>query len=324
MKVIVCKEWGPPERLAVEDWPSLPLAPGQLRITVKAAGMNFPDALIVQNRYQLKPPLPFVPGAEVAGVVSEVGAGVSRYQPGDAVTALGSVGGYATEFVADEASVHPIVPGMPFDEASGFILAYGTSMHALRQRAQLKAGETLLVLGASGGVGLAAVQIGKAMGARVLAAASSEEKLALCQASGADALINYSSTPLKDAVRALTGGQGADVIYDPVGGDLTQQCLSCLAWEGRHLVVGFSSGTIPEVALNRVLLKSSQILGVFWGAWIQREPEASAANLRQLAAWYGEGRIKVWVSLRVSLDQVPEALGAFERRSVTGKAVIVM
>jgi NADPH2:quinone reductase len=323
MKAVVCKELGLPEKLVVEELPAPKMGASQVRIKVAGADVNFPDVLIIQGKYQLKAQPPFVPGAGVTGTVLEVGEKVKHLKAGDAVAALINVGGFASEAVADAAFCMPLPPGLDLAEAAAFPLVYGTSYHALKQRGRLKAGETLLVLGASGGVGLSAVQLGKKMGARVIAAASSADKLALAKQHGADELIDYSQHSLKDAIKTLTKGQGADVIYDPVGGALGEECLSCIAWNGRYLVIGFASGPIPNLAANRLLLKGASAVGVFWGAFAQREPAVNADNFRELFAWYAAGEIKPHVSKRYTLDQAPQALRDMMDRRVTGKIVIV-
>jgi len=323
MKAIVCKSFGPPESLALEDVPSRPLGKGEVRIAVKAAGVNFPDTLIIQGKYQLKAEPPFTPGAEVAGTVLEAGEKVKNVRTGDAVAALLSTGGYAEEAVTPSEMVMPLPRGMDFKDAAGFPMIYGTSYHALKQRAQLKPGETLLVLGAAGGVGFAALQLGKLMGARVIAAAGSDDKLAFCRQHGADEVVNYAKESLKEAVKKLTKGQGADVIYDPVGGDLAQDCFSCINWNGRYLVIGFAAGKIPEVALNRLLLKGASAVGVFWGAFVMREPKVNWENFQQLFAWYGEGKLKPHISQAYPLAQAPQALRDMLERKVTGKVVLV-
>ena len=323
MKAIVCKEFGPPEKLALEDVPAARLGPGDVRIKVRAAGVNFPDTLIIQGKYQFKAEPPFTPGAEVAGVVLEVGDKVKHVRVGDEVAAILPVGGYAEEAVAAGDGVLPLPKGMPPEQAAAFPLVYGTTLLALKQRGQLKAGETLLVLGASGGVGLAAVQIGKLMGAKVIAAASSEDKLEICRQHGADQTINYSQVQLKEAVKTLTKGQGADVIYDPVGGELAQQCFSSIAWNGRYLVIGFASGTIPEIAANRLLLKQASAVGVFWGAFTAREPKANYENFQQLFGWYSEGKLKPHISHQYPLAEGGKALRDMMDRKVTGKVVLI-
>ena len=323
MKAIVCKTFGPPEALVLEDVPSRPIGKGEVRIAVKAAGVNFPDTLIIQGKYQLKADPPFTPGGEVAGTVVEVGEKVKHVRTGDAVAALLPTGGYAEEAVASGEAVIPLPRGMDLNDAAGFPFIYGTTLHALKQRGQLKAGETLLVLGAAGGVGLAAVQLGKLMGARVIAAASSADKLAICKEHGADELVNYSTESLKESVKKLTKGQGADVIYDPVGGELAQDCFSCINWNGRFLVIGFAGGKIPEVALNRLLLKGAAAVGVFWGAFVAREPKANWENFQQLFAWYTEGKLKPHISKTYPLAQASVALRDMLERKVTGKVVLV-
>jgi NADPH2:quinone reductase len=323
MKAIVCKAFGEPEKLVYEDFPLPTLGPGDVHIRVAAAGVNFPDSLIIQNKYQFKATPPFVPGAEVAGTVIDVGAKVKHVAAGDVVAALIPVGGYAEEVVAPADAVMKLPAGFDPVIAAGFALAYGTTLHALKQRAQLKAGETLLVLGAAGGTGLSAVQLGKLMGARVIAAASSPEKLAICREQGADEVIDYSKESLKEAVKKLTKGQGADVIYDPVGGALAQDCFSAIAWNGRYLVIGFASGTIPEVALNRLLLKGASAVGVFWGAFVAREPQVNAANFAELFGWISDGRLKPYVSKQYPLADAAQALRDMLDRKVTGKVVLV-
>lgn len=323
MKALVCKEFGPPEKLVFEELPLRAPGPTEVRIRVAAAGVNFPDVLIIQNKYQFKGTPPFAPGGEVCGEIVEVGAKVTQWKPGDRVAALTMAGGFAEECIAPAAACVAVPASMSAEVAAGFHLVYGTVIHALKDRAQLQPGETLLVLGASGGVGLAAVQLGKLMGARVIAAASSAEKLALCKAQGADALIDYSTESLKDAVKKHTGGNGADVIFDPVGGQFAQDSFSCINWCGRHLVVGFASGPIPEIALNRLLLKGCASLGVFWGGFIQREPEKQAANVRQLYAWFEAGRLAPIVTKTYALADGAQALRDMMDRKVTGKVVLL-
>jgi len=323
MKAIVCKEFGPPEKLVLEEMPSRKIGPNEVRIAVKAAGVNFPDTLIIEGKYQLKANPPFTPGAEVAGKLLEVGEKVKGLRAGDDVAAFLPTGGYAEEAIAASNGVIPIPHGMDHADAATMPLVYGTTIHALKQRGQLKAGETLLVLGAAGGVGLAAVQLGKLMGARVIAAASSAEKLALCKAQGADEVVDYSKESLKEAVKKLTKAQGADVIYDPVGGDLAQDCFSAINWNGRYLIIGFAAGKIPEVALNRLLLKGAAAVGVFWGAFAVREPLVNSENFQQLFAWHGEGRLKPHISHRYPLAQAGQALRDMMERKVTGKVVLI-
>ncbi len=307
------------------QWKELPLAQpkaGEVRIAIRAASLNFPDLLIVQNKYQMKPPLPFVPGSEYAGVVDAVGEGVTRLKVGDPVAAFGGTGGFATHSVANVSLVVPLAPGFAFEDAAAFILTYGTTHHALIDRAALKAGETLLVLGAAGGVGTAAIQIGKVVGARVIAAASSDEKCELCRSLGADATINYSSTSIRDEIKALTEGKGLDVVYDPVGGDLAEPVFRSIAWRGRYLVVGFAQGGIPALPLNLALLKGASIVGVFWGEFARREPKANAAALAELARWYAEGKVKPVIDRLMPMRELPAAFARMGSRQVRGKLVM--
>jgi NADPH:quinone reductase len=323
MKAIVCKEFGPPEKLVLEEASPRGISASEVRIAVKAAGVNFPDTLIIQGKYQLKAQPPFTPGGEVAGEVLEVGDKVKHVRAGDRVAAILPTGGYAGEAVAPADTVISIPKELDFVQAAAFPFVYGTTLHALKQRAQLKAGETLLVLGAAGGVGLAAVQIGKLMGARVIAAASSPEKLELCRQHGADETVDYTKESLKESVKKQTKGQGADVIYDPVGGDLAQDCFSAINWNGRYLVIGFAAGKIPELALNRLLLKGAAAVGVFWGAFLAREPKVNWENFQQLFAWVQEGQLKPHVSHTYPLAEAPRALRDMMERKVTGKVVLV-
>ncbi|MNF62301.1 Quinone oxidoreductase 1 [compost metagenome] len=294
----------------------------EILIDVHAAAVNFPDTLIIEGKYQFKPPFPFSPGGEAAGVVAAVGEKVSHLKPGDRVMALTGWGSFAEQVAAPAYNVMPIPKGIDFNSAAAFGMTYGTSMHALKQRANLQPGETLLVLGASGGVGLAAVEIGKAMGARVIAAASSAEKLEVAKAAGADALINYSEESLKDRVKELTNGQGADVIYDPVGGDLFDAAMRSINWNGRLLVVGFASGRIPELPVNLALLKGASVVGVFWGSFAQRQPQDNLANFQQLFAWYAEGKLKPLVSQTFPLERAADAINALATRQAVGKVVV--
>ncbi|WP_118178889.1 NADPH:quinone oxidoreductase family protein [Paraburkholderia phosphatilytica] len=323
MRAIRCHQYGPPESLALDDLPDLHTEPGHVVIDVKAAAVNFPDVLIIQNRYQMKPPLPFTPGAEVAGVVREVGAGVTQFRAGDRVVAYVGTGGFAEQASAAESACVALPPDADLSVAAAFTLAYGTSHHAVVDRAALKAGETMLVLGASGGVGLAAVEIGKALGARVIAAASSDEKLAVCREHGADATINYARDDLREQLKTLTDGKGPDVIYDPVGGDYAEPAFRSIAWRGRYLVVGFANGEIPKLPLNLALLKGASIVGVFWGDYARREPERNAAGFAQMLGWLREGKLRPLVSARYALADTPRALQDMAARKVTGKIVIV-
>jgi NADPH2:quinone reductase len=323
VKAILCKEYGGPETLVVEDVPSPIPGPGEAVITVRAASLNFPDVLIIQNKYQLKPPLPFSPGTEVAGIVKAVGQGVTHVAPGDRVMAVTGYGAFAEEVKTDSRRVLPIPRGMTDETASAFPLTYGTSDHALVDRGGLKAGETLLVLGAAGGVGLAAIDIAKAIAARVIACASSAEKLAVCREHGADAVIDYSREDLRERIKEITEGRGPDVIYDPVGGPYSEPALRSIAWRGRFLVVGFAAGEIPRIPLNLTLLKGCSILGVFFGDFARREPGAWAARGRQLGEWFEAGKLRPHVAETMPLDRAAEALTRMMSRQVTGKIVLI-
>ncbi|SDU33671.1 NADPH2:quinone reductase [Pseudomonas pohangensis] len=322
MKAVLCKSFGPAENLVLEEVASPEPKKNEILLDVHAAGVNFPDTLIIEGKYQFKPPFPFSPGGECAGVVAAVGEKITHMKPGDRVMALTGWGSFAEQVAVPAYSVMQIPKGMDFNSAAAFGMTYGTSMHALKDRGNLQAGETLLVLGASGGVGLAAVEIGKAMGAKVIAAASSAEKLAVAKAAGADELINYSEASLKDEVKRLTGGAGADVIYDPVGGDLFDQAIRSIAWNGRLLVVGFASGRIPELPVNLALLKGAAVVGVFWGSFAQRQPQDNLANFQQLFAWYAEGKLKPLVSQTFPLAQAADAINALGQRKAVGKVVV--
>ncbi|WP_158177713.1 NADPH:quinone oxidoreductase family protein, partial [Pseudomonas viridiflava] len=310
MKALLCKAFGPASTLVLEDIPAPDIKKNEILLDVHAAGVNFPDTLIIEGKYQFKPPFPFSPGGEAAGVISAVGEKVTHLKPGDRVMALTGWGSFAEQVAVPNYNVLPIPESMDFTIAAAFSMTYGTSMHALKQRANLQPGETLLVLGASGGVGLAAVEIGKALGARVIAAASSAEKLEVARNAGADELINYTDTSLKDEIKRLTNGNGADVIYDPVGGDLFDQAIRAIAWNGRLLVVGFASGRIPELPVNLALLKGASVVGVFWGSFAQRQPQDNAANFKQLFAWFEEGKLKPLVSQVYPLERAGEAIDA--------------
>ena len=322
MKAVLCKQFGPPESLVVEELPSPKAGAGEVVVSVKAASVNFPDVLIIQNKYQFKPPLPFSPGSEMAGLIKEVGEGVKGYKPGDRVIAFTTYGAFSEEVKVEATRLVPIPEGMDFNSAAAFLLTYGTSDHALRDRAQLKAGETLLVLGAAGGVGIAAIEIGKALGARVIAAASTDDKLDVCRAHGADETINYATEDLRERIKALTGGAGPDVIYDPVGGAYTELALRSIAWRGRLLVVGFAAGEIPKIPLNLTLLKGCSIVGVFWGDFTRREPQRFAEAMERLGRWYAEGRLKPHISATFPLDRAADALTMMANRQVIGKVVL--
>ena len=307
-------------------WKELPTPvpkAGEVLIEIKAASLNFPDLLIVQNKYQTTPPLPFVPGSEYAGVVQAVGEGVKNLKVGQHVACLSGTGGFATHTIAQAALCMPLPPGFPFVDAAAFIMIYATSHHALLDRAQLKAGETVLVLGAAGGVGTSAIQIAKAAGARVIAAASTDEKCALCTSIGADATINYSTENLRDAIKALTNGKGPDVIYDPVGGDFTEPAFRSIAWRGRYLVVGFASGPTPSLPLNLPLLKGASVVGVFWGGFAKAEPTANAAMMGELASWYAQGKIKPVIDRTMPMAELKAAYAHMGSRGVKGKLVMV-
>ena len=324
MKAVLCKAYGPPESLVVEDVELPPPGPGEVIVSVKAASVNFPDVLIIQNKYQFKPPLPFSPGSEVAGIVKSTGDGVNGVRPGDAVMAFTTYGGFAEEVKTDARRVLPLPSGMTFEQAAAFGLTYATSDFGLRDRAELKPGETLLVLGAAGGVGIAAIEIGKALGARVIACASTEDKLAVCREHGADETINYASEDLRERVKRLTGGNGVDVVYDPVGGPYTEPALRSLAWRGRLLVVGFAAGDIPKIPLNLTLLKGCSIVGVFWGEFARREPDRFADSLRQLGRWFNEGKLRPHISATFPLERASDALTLMADRKVTGKVVLAV
>jgi NADPH2:quinone reductase len=330
MKAVLCKQFGPPESLVVEDLPSPKAGAGEVVVSVKAASLNFPDVLIIQNKYQFKPPLPFSPGSEMAGLVKEVGEGVKGVKAGDRVIAFTTYGAFAEEVKVEAGRLVPIPEGMDFNSAAAFLLTYGTSDHALRDRAQLKAGETLLVLGAAGGVGLAAIEIGKAMGAKVIACASSADKLEVCKQHGADEVINYSGGEndgfgvFRETIKQFTGGKGVDVIYDAVGGPYTEPALRSSAWRGRLLVVGFAAGEIPKIPLNLTLLKGCSIVGVFWGDFARREPKAFAESIGQLGKWFREGKLKPHVSQTFPLAKAVEALQLMAGRKAKGKIVLTV
>ena len=323
MRAVRCNAFGPPESLVVEDIASPQPAAGEALIDVKAAGVNFPDALIIQNKYQAKPPLPFTPGGELAGIVRAVGPGVTQVQVGQAVIAFTAWGAFAEQALVPQESLIAMPEGMPFDVAGSFLMTYGTCYHALHDRAQVKPGETVLVLGAGGGIGIAAIELAKAMGARVIAAASSDSKLAVCREHGADETINYQTQDLREQLKALTNGRGVDVVCDPVGGAFSEAALRSMAWRGRFLVIGFANGEIPKIPLNLVLLKGCSIVGVFWGDFVRREPQHSASDLSALVELYRSGAIRPLVSGRYTLEQTGDALLALMQRKVSGKLVIV-
>jgi NADPH2:quinone reductase len=324
MKAIICNQFGLPESLIFGELPDPKPAKNQILISVEACGVNFPDVLIIQNKYQFKPELPFSPGGEVAGKVIELGEGVTQFQVGQSVLALCGWGGFAEKVVVDVDRVFAMPPGLSPEIAATTLYTYGTSFHALKDRAKLQEGETLLVLGAAGGVGLAAVELGKLMGAKVIAAASTDEKLELCREKGASETINYTSEDLKTRIKELTGGKGVDVIYDPVGGDFTEAALRGIAWKGRYLIVGFANGEIPKIPMNLPLLKGCAILGVFWGQFSKLESKQSFQNIAQLVQWINEGKIQQHISRRYSLEESPEALQSLLDREMLGKGVVLI
>jgi NADPH2:quinone reductase len=322
MRAVLCKELGMPDSLVLEEVPSLTPGAGQVLISVQACGVNFPDTLIIQGKYQYKPDLPFSPGGEISGVVKQVGSDVDSLQIGDRVIAFSTWGGFAEELVVDQNRTVIISDKMDYERASAFVLTYGTSYHALKDRAHLREGETLLVLGASGGVGLSAIQLGKAMGAKVIAAASNAEKLSVCQENGADHLINYAQDDLRQSVKEITEGRGVDVIYDPVGGSFSEKALRDMRWGGRFLVVGFAAGEIPKVPLNIPLLKGCSILGVFWGEFTKREPEANKQNNKELMNLFDQGKISPHLHRVYPLEKAGEALNELLQKRVIGKVVL--
>ncbi len=322
MRALVCKDFAPYDQLTVDDVPEPPLGEGFAMIDVKAAGVNFPDILLVEGKYQMKPETPFVPGMEVAGVVSAVGAGVQGVKQGDRVIAATMLGGFAEKVPVPASQTVPMPDSMSFEEGAALTTIYGTSYHALKDRARLKEGETILVLGAAGGVGIATVQLAKAMGAKVIAAASSAEKLAFCKENGADAVINYAEEDLKARTKELTGGKGVDVVYDPVGGDYSEAALRASGWDARYLVIGFASGPIPKIPLNLALLNSRNIMGVFWGAWVGREPKANAQNLKEIFDLFEAGKLKPQISASYPLEDYAKAFEDLLERRVKGKVVL--
>ncbi|TDQ17101.1 NADPH2:quinone reductase [Algoriphagus boseongensis] len=324
MKAIVCKTFGLPDKLEFGDLPDPKIGSNQVLIAVEACGVNFPDVLIIQDKYQFKPELPFSPGGEVAGKIIGFGDQVNQFQLGQPVLALCGWGGFAEKVAVDSDRVFPMPPGLSSEIAATTLYTYGTSYHALKDRANLQQGETLLVLGAAGGVGLAAVELGKVIGAKVIAAASSNEKLQLCLEKGADEIINYETEDLKNRIKEITGGKGVDVVYDPVGGKFTEPALRGIAWKGRYLIVGFANGDIPQIPMNLPLLKGCSIIGVFWGQFSKLEAKASFQNIRQLVAWILEGKIKQHIGKKYTLEEAPEALKAILDRKMLGKGVVVI
>jgi NADPH2:quinone reductase len=324
MHAWLCETTDGPEALVWKETPTPEPGEGEVRIAVKAASLNFPDILITQGKYQFKPPLPFVPGAEYAGIVDKVGPGVGHLQRGMPVAAIAGTGGFGTFACAKASQVLPLPPGFKLEDAAAFAFTYGTSHHALIDRGALQPGETVLVLGAAGGVGTAAIQIAKAAGARVIAAASTDEKCETCRALGADATINYSREKLREALAALTGGKGPDLVYDPIGGDLAEQAFRSIAWRGRYLVIGFAAGGIPALPFNLPLLKGAAIVGVFWGDFVKREPSHSARALAQLSQWYAEGKVKPVIDELLPISELPHAYRRMASREVRGKLVMTL
>ena len=322
MKALVCKEFGPAKNLKVEEMNEPIPNSDEVCIKVHAAGVNFPDILMVEGKYQVKPAFPFAPGAEAAGEIISIGENITKYKIGQRVIAMTGHGAFAEIVKASEKKIIPLNDNVDFETASILPMVYGTSAHALIQRGKLKKGETLLVHGAAGGVGLAAVEIGKAMGARVIATASTDEKCQVARDHGADETINYSNGQFKEIVKSMTDGKGADVIYDPVGGDVFDQSLRCIAWEGRLLVVGFTSGRIPSAPANLALLKSCDIVGVFWGAFVERTPHINLENFEKLYKWIDQGFIKPRISMKVSLENTLDAMQAIADRKIIGKAIV--
>jgi NADPH2:quinone reductase len=324
MRALICKEIGPTDKLVIEEQPDPVAGPGEVLVHVHAAGINFPDILVIQGLYQVKIEPPFIPGTEAAGIVSAVGEGINQYKPGDRVMIMPEGAAFAEQCAVPVERVIPMPGSLDFKQAAGFTLTYGTSYHALKQSAAIQAGETVLVLGAAGGVGITAVEIARAMGARVIAAASSDEKLEFARAAGADETINYTEESLKDRCKALTNGKGVDVVYDPVGGEFAQQALRALAWHGRYLVIGFASGTIPEFPANIALLKEASIIGVWWGTWTQHNPADAMQNMAELAAMVAEGKLKPRVTETYRLDQYAEAFASLTSRKARGKVILKM
>ena len=324
MKALLCTQFGPPELLEIGDVPSPVAGPGEVVITVKAASVNFPDVLIIQNKYQFKAEPPFSPGGELTGVVKEVGPGVAGIAPGDRVLAFISYGAFREEVKTEARRVIPLPDGMDFNTGAAFLITYGTVDHGLRDRGALKAGETVLVLGASGGIGIASIEIAKVLGARVIACASDAAKLDACRQHGADETINYSTENLRERIKALTNDRGVDLVVDPVGGSYTDPALRSCAWRGRLLVVGFTTGEIPKIPLNLTLLKGCSIVGVFWGEFLRREPQAFAESVTQLGKWYAAGKLKPHITATYPLDRAAEAIALMGARRVVGKVVVTM
>ena len=322
MRALVCKEYGPPESLVIEEWEDPIAGEGEVLVDVAAAGINFPDVLSIAGTYQVKTPTPFIPGNEAAGVVAAVGSGVTRFTVGDEVIVATRGDAFAEKCVSAEMMTIPLPQGLNMEQGAGYSVTYGTSYHALKQSANLQAGETVLVLGAAGGVGITAVEIAKAMGARVIAAASTDEKLEFAKSAGANELVNYSEVPLKETVKELTGGDGADVVYDPVGGELADQAFRATAWHGRYLVIGFASGDIPTFAANIALLKEASVIGVWWGTWAAKNPALQMQNLKELGALIAEGKLEPRVTESYALEDYVEAFRAITERRARGKVIL--
>ena len=321
MKAVLCESYGPPESLVIRDIDSLIPEKGEVIIQMKASGLNFPDTLIIEGKYQFQPEMPFSPGGEVAGIIKSVGEGVTHLKVGDRVMAGTGWGGFAEEVRGNASNVFPIPDSISFDQAASTMMTFGTSYHALVNRAELKAGETLMVLGAAGGVGTAAIQIGKAIGAKVIAAASTDDKLDYCKSIGADETINYTQEDLKSRAKELTNGKGVDVIYDPIGDKFTEPALRAIAWKGRYLVVGFAAGEIPKIPLNLPLLKGCSIVGVFWGGFFRNEPKINAENFKSIVSWLDEGKIQAQIHKKYSLIEVAEAMSELKNKKVKGKII---
>ena len=324
MRALICNAYGPPETLTIEERDTPEPGDGQVLVDVHAAGVNFPDILVIAGQYQVKTEPPFIPGNEAAGTVSAIGNGVKRFKVGDKIVVMPRGGAFAEQCVAEEMLSMPMPDGLSYEQAAGFSVTYGTSYHALKQSAALKEGETVLVMGAAGGVGITAVEIAKAMGARVIAAASTDEKLAFAKEAGADELINYTETPLKDAVKSLTDGNGVDVVYDPVGGELAEQAYRALAWHGRYLVIGFAAGDIPAFPLNIALLKEASVIGVWWGTWAQKNPRLQVQNVIEMAGMIKAGTLNPRVTESYALEDYKQAFAAITERRALGKVVLRM
>ncbi|MCW8128335.1 NADPH:quinone oxidoreductase family protein [Microbulbifer halophilus] len=324
MRALVCEEYGPAESLKIIERELPALKPGEVRIDVRAAGINFPDSLIIAGKYQVKPPLPFVPGGECAGVISAVGEEVKGFKVGDRVIAMPGTSAFAEQVNVDQKLLVPMPQALSFEQAAGFCITYATSYYALKQRAALREGETLVVLGAAGGVGVTAIQLGKAMGARVIACASSAEKLDFCREVGADELINYSQEDLKERIKELTDGKGADVIYDPVGGDFTEAAYRSIVWCGRYLVIGFASGDIPKLPMNLPLLKAGDIMGIFWGSWAQRDPKANLQNFAELLQMVEKGELEPLTTEVYPFEDFVQAFAAITERRARGKVILTL